>query len=178
MSPSFIESIFATLYGVPSWQVRQGHGSFLTFEFGTPRQEIEPVINREPKRVGSRPTRMVTIRGDWHLWIYCCGWRIAQDGCVLATFESSRESIAAACGALNGQALSEFTFEPKHGESAFRFDLGGTLTTVPYNTDLLEQWMLYCPDGHVLIYRSDGILSHSSVKTEDRDGEFGKADPV
>src|SRR5437763_1639449 len=70
MSPSTIQQNFANLYGVPSWHVCQGYGSFLTFEFGTPHQEIEPVINRESKREGSRPTRMVTIRGDWHLWIY------------------------------------------------------------------------------------------------------------
>ena len=176
MSPSIIQQIFAKLYGVPSWHVRQGYGSFLTFEFGTPRQEIEPVVNRLPDREGSRPTRMVNICGDWHLWIYCCGWRITQDGSVLAMFESSRESIAAACGALGGQALSEFTFRPERGESVFRFDLGGKLTTAPYDSDLNEQWSLYCPDNSVLIYRSDGAFSHGSADTTNQ--EFSKIDPA
>jgi hypothetical protein len=174
MSPSTIQQSFAKLYGIPSWHVRQGYDAFLTFEFGTPHQEIGQVINREPNREGSRPTRMVTIRGDWHLWIYCCGWRITQDGSALATFESSAESIAAACGALNGQALSEFTFESERGESVFRFDLGGELTTAPYDDDLLEQWMLYCPDGYVLTYRSDGAFSHGRADTTHE--EFSKID--
>jgi hypothetical protein len=178
MSPSIIQQSFAKVYGVPSWHVRQGYGSFLTFEFGIPRQEIEPVINREPKGEFPRRNRLVTICGDWHLWIYCCGWRITQDGSVLATFESPRESIAAACGPLNGQALVEFTFQPERGESVFRFDLGGKLTTAPYDDDLLEQWMLYCPDGHVLTYRSDGAFSHGTVDTKDGDEEFSKIDPV
>ena len=33
MSPNVIQQCFAKLYGVPSWNVRQGYGSFLTFEF-------------------------------------------------------------------------------------------------------------------------------------------------
>ncbi len=176
MSPSIIRQTFAKLYGVPSWNVRQGYSSFLTFEFGTPHQEIEPVINREPNRESSRPTRMVTIRGDWHLWIYCCGWRITQDGKVLAGFKSSGGSIAAACRALHGQALSEFTFDPKCGESVFSFDLGGKLTTAPYDDELNEQWMLYCPDSQVLTYRSDGAFSYSSENALHGKGEFSTID--
>lgn len=176
MSPSVIQSCFAKLYGVPTWHVRPGYGSSLTFEFGTPRQEIEPVVNREPNRQGSRPTRLVTICGDWHLWIDCCGWRITQDGSVLASFESSVETILAACGALDGQALSEFTYRPERGESTFRFDLGGKLDTKPYDSDLLEQWMLYCPDSHVLTYRSDGAFSHCRGDTTPDDEEFSKVD--
>jgi hypothetical protein len=176
MSPSIIQHSFAKLYGVPSWHVCKGYGSFLSFDFGTPRQEIEPVINREPNREGSRPTRMVYIRGDWHLFIFCCGWRVTQDGSILATCESSIESIAGACGALGGQALSEFTFQPERGESVFRFDLGGKLTTAPYDGDLLEQWMLYGPDGCVLTYRSDGAFSHTTGDTKVGDKEFTKID--
>jgi hypothetical protein len=160
MSPDVIQQCFAKLYGVPSWHVRQGYGSFLTFEFGAPCKEIEPVINREPKHEDSRPPKNATIHGDWHLWIYCCGWRITQNGRALATFESSRESIAAACGTLNGQALSGITFQPERGGSVFTFDAGGKLTTSPFDDDLLEQWMLYCPDSYVLTYRSDGAFSH------------------
>ena len=91
-------------------------------------------------------------------------------------FESSREAIAAACGALNGQALSEFTFRPERGESVFRFDLGGKLTTAPYDSDLNEQWRLYCPDNSVLTYRSDGAFSHGSADTTNQ--EFSKIDPA
>ena len=174
MSPSIIQQSFDKLYGVPSWHVQQGFGSFLTFDFGTPRQEIGSVINPEPNRPGSRLTRMVTIRGDWHLWIFCCGWRIIQDGSVLATFESSRESISAACAALNGQALSEVGFQSERGECVFRFDLGGMLSTAPYDEDLLEQWILYCPDSYVLTYRSDGAFSYGRSDTIHE--EFSKFD--
>lgn len=176
MSPNIIEQIFAKLYGVPSWAVREGYASSLTLEFGNPHQEILPVINREPNRPFSHPTRQVSVKGDWHLWIDCCSWRITQDGRLLATAESSRESIAAACGVLDGQALSEFTFKPERGASAFRFDLGGKLTTLPFDfdDDLLEEWYLFCPDGYVLSYRSDGAFSHA--RSDSTGGEFGRID--
>jgi hypothetical protein len=117
---------------------------------------------------------LVIIRGDWHLWIYCCGWRITQDGRVLATFESEKESIAAACGALDGQAVCEFTFQPDRGESVFKFDLGGALITAPYDKNPLEQWMLFCPGGYVLSYRSDGTFSHRREDTTNE--EFSKVE--
>jgi len=160
MSPSFIEGIFSELYGIPCWNVRQGHGSFVTFEFGTPRLEIGKVVPRKPDDPRSYASRLVYPRGDWHLWIYCCGWRMAQDGNILAANESTRECIAGACHVLNGQALDAFTCNPARGTSRFSFDLGGKLNTGPYDDELLEQWMLHCPDGSVLIYRSDGALSH------------------
>jgi hypothetical protein len=160
MSPSFIEEIFAKLYGIPCWNVQQGHGSFVTFEFGTPSLRIGKVIERNPDRPGSYPRRLVHACGEWHLWIYCCGWQIAQDGNVLAANESTRECIAGACHALNGQVLSAFTCKVARGTIRFSFDLGGKLNTGPYDDELLEQWMLYCPDGYVLTYRSDGAFSY------------------
>jgi hypothetical protein len=160
MSPSFIEEIFAKLYGIPCWNVQQGHGSFVTFEFGTPSLRIGKVIERNPDRPGSYSRRLVHACGEWHLWIYCCGWQIAQDGNVLAANESTRECIAGACHALNGQVLSAFTCKVARGTIRFSFDLGGKLNTGPYDDELLEQWMLYCPDGYVLTYRSDGAFSY------------------
>src|ERR1700676_478999 len=71
---------FAPLIGLPAWFIQRGHGSFLTLEFGAPHLEI-----REPKVV--RPDmdervaallrrRQVSLGGEWHLWIYCCHWRV------------------------------------------------------------------------------------------------------
>lgn len=160
MTPSTIEKVFANLYGIPCWNVQQGHGSFVTFEFGTPSLKIGKVYNRNPQDPNSHARRLVYPRGDWHLWVYCCEWRIAQNGNVLAANESTRECIAHACTVLNGQALKEFVYSTEKGTSRFLFDLGGKLNTGPYDDELLEQWMLYCPDGSVLTYRSDGAFAY------------------
>jgi hypothetical protein len=158
LSAASNHAVIDRLKGIPCWNVQQGHGSFLTFEFGSPTQSIGKVLEKREGDPRSYRRRLVTIRGDWHLWIYCCGWRIAQDGNVLANSESIRECIMSACVALNGQALVDFQVWPERGASCFKFDLGGKLVTGPYDDELLEQWALRDPDGNWFSYRSDGTF--------------------
>ena len=69
--PSIVE-LFQSLIGLPSWNVMNGHGGFLTIEFGTPRLEIrEPrdVPNVLPRVRQLFLRRLVSLHGQWHLWI-------------------------------------------------------------------------------------------------------------
>ncbi|MBX3416288.1 MAG: hypothetical protein KF851_01695 [Pirellulaceae bacterium] len=171
-----IDELFQPLKGVPSWHVKKGYGSFLTFEFGTPSQEIrEPrtVSNSSPLVRELLARRCVTIHGQWHLWVYCCGWRIRMADSELAHNESSDDEIAAACLELDGQAIQNVKCEPKFGRTRFHFDLGGVLETAPYNDELLEQWMLYLPDGNVYTYRSDGAASFGPGSRDMQEWELG-----
>lgn len=71
---STIDKVFRPLYGKPSWQIQQGHGSFLTFEFGEPNPCIrEPIRASELKRLAAK--RLATVLSDWHLWKHL-NWRI------------------------------------------------------------------------------------------------------
>lgn len=156
--PRQIASAFAPILGRPAWQVKQGHGSFLTLEFGEPRLEIE-----EPKERRGRRYRIVTICGDWHLWIYCCDWEIIQDGVRFAHSESDDQTIERATNQLDGQCLEKLWIEPRTVATHFEFDLGGILSTFPYEDDddePDEQWMLFEPSGDVLCIRSDNRFSH------------------
>lgn len=71
-----IKSIIEKIYNLPCWSVKQGHGSFLTFEFGEPHLKIveprpaEGITCQKVRRDFSN--RKVIVHGDWHLWIYCC----------------------------------------------------------------------------------------------------------
>ena len=168
MSPEIIDKAFATIRGLPCWHVEQGYGSFLTLQFGAPHQEIGEIRPRRTDDPRSHARRPVHIRGDAHLSLYCCGWRIAQDGNVLVCNESTRESILTGCRALEGQAFSEFSFRPDSGHSRFMFDLGGKISTGPYDDEVLEQWMLFLPDGYVLTYRSDGAFSYGPSDSTDK----------
>ena len=170
-----IDELFQPLIGVPSWNVKKGYGSFLTFEFGNPNLEI-----REPRDVPDATPqvrqlfaqRRVTLRGQWHLWVYCCGWRICLGGNEIAHDESTDEEISVACLKLDGQAIQQVTCEPEVGRTLFHFDLGGVLETQPYDDELLKQWMLYLPDGNVYTFRSDGAVSFGAGNRTDRDWEF------
>lgn len=161
--PRQIASAFAPILGRPAWQVKQGHGSFLTLEFGEPRLEID-----ETKELRGCRYRIVTIRGDWHLWIYCCNWNIFQDGKRLAHSESDNQTIKKATNQLDGQYLERLSMEPGTVATRFEFDLGGVLSTLPYEDDddmPDEQWMLFEPSGDVVSIRSGNRFSHQSGDT-------------
>ena len=167
LDPIFDRS-FAPLRGLPCWQVKRGYGSFITLEFGEPHLEIRepkvPAPEWPPKVRESVASRKVTVRGEWHLWVYCCSWSILDDGKLIGTSEDNHAAIDSAISRLDGQALAMFSADSSAG-SEFAFDLGGRLSTSPYDTDS-EQWMLFQPDGHVLSFRADSSYSYSSSTTK------------
>ncbi|MDQ0564127.1 hypothetical protein QO004_005945 [Rhizobium mesoamericanum] len=149
-----IETVFSPIIHQPAWQVHVGHGSFLTFEFGNPSLE-----RTEP--IGSK-RRRIRIRGDWHLWIYCCSWQITANGEILATNEDTNEKMSKAAHFLDGQILVDVSPSGEEGKSRFEFDLGGTLETWPDATDPADQWMLY--HGHdVWTLGADGKITLTDI---------------
>lgn len=162
--PPEIAAAFAPVLGCPAWQVKKGHGSFLTLEFGAPRLEVGPV--RKSRKPGCPGHRDVAVTGDWHLWIYCCGWNIVQDSERMAHSESADAAIAKATGWLDGQLLERLWMEPGTTVTRFEFDLGGVLETFPVGDDPSdEQWFLYEPSGDVLGVRADGRFSYGPGDT-------------
>lgn len=165
------DKVFKKLYGKPCWGVKQGVGSCLTFEFGTPRLEIE-----EPKQLGKKFTRRVRelsarrrvfIHGQWHLWIYFCDWVISSKGKRIASSNSRDHTIKKATNILDGQKLIRFSIIARGNHSIFEFDLGGTLETLPCDR-MGEQWLLYEPSGNVLTLRADKRYEfHSSMSRAD-----------
>jgi len=92
------------MLGRPAWNVQQGHGSFLTFEFGEPKLEIN---ERNSPDKGIR--RSAYVHGQWHLWIYCCSWRVLQGETQLAWSEDTNDVIGHATATLNGQELVDLS---------------------------------------------------------------------
>jgi hypothetical protein len=165
-----IGSVFSGIIGKQCWLVRRGYGSSLTFEFGEPHLRV-----REPRESdsGSEPVRhmharrRVQVRGDWHLWIYCCDWKISRGAERLARNSSRDETIAAGIMALDGQSLTGVDVDPLTAATTFSFDLGGVLRTKRWKNEKTpyEQWMLYAPDGNVLTLRDDARYEWSPGTT-------------
>ena len=164
---TIINDIFQSLYGKPCWQVEQGYGSFLTFEFGEPHLRIQ-----EPRQATAQTSekirknmarRFVYVRGDWHLWIYLCDWHIIFKGQELANDNSNRRTIRKAIIELNGQHLTQVTVS-RSLVSVFEFDLEGRLEVIPnhdaYRKDA-DLWLLYEPSGNVFTLRADGQYHHA-----------------
>jgi hypothetical protein len=162
LAPTF-DRCFRKLYGKPCWNAKRGYASFITFEFGEPRLEIrEPhessAASRRVRELLAR--RQVTLRGDWHLWIYCCDWRVSARRKLVGGSSSDR-AIQHAVAFLDGQALTEVSLNYRSCRSVFVFDLGGRLITTPCDSDS-EQWMLYEPSGKVLTLRADRMFAHEA----------------
>lgn len=150
-----ISKRFSVISDKPCWNVRQGHGSSITFEFGQPSLKIYPVI-------GTPPRRTTDVRGEWHLWIWCCHWTIVLKDKISAHSESSRTEIARALAGLQGQVITSVLVDPLTGKSLFEFDLGGSVRTWPYDDcdskgEPYDSWMLFEENDHlVLTYFSNG----------------------
>ena len=75
-----IRLTFEHVYGLPCWNAKSGWGSFLTMEFGLPHLEIREPSPPKPdwslRTRRSQARRLVVVHGEWHLWIYCCEWKV------------------------------------------------------------------------------------------------------
>lgn len=162
-APAVIAEAFRPLANLPCWNVKRGHGTFLTFDFGEPHLEIAeprkaaPEASPRAKQLLAR--RRVILRGEWYLWIYCCMWQVRDGARVVGDWSSSRR-IDRAASFLAGQKLISVSIPKRGVRTTFTFDLNGTLETAPYDRSS-EQWMLYEPDGRVLTVRAGGEYNHA-----------------
>jgi hypothetical protein len=130
-----INEIIKPLIGHKSWNVKLGVGSFLTMEFGVPI-----------------PAPHQKIHGEWHLWIYCCGWYLENPKGRFIGSEDPRETLKQEITVIEGHRLEEVVISPIAFETNFIFDHGLVLHTFPLNfIDQCEYWKLFTPDGKVLI---------------------------
>ena len=152
-----LQKFIEPMLGLPAWGVKQGHGSFLTFEFGPPKLEVTERLSPEK---GLR--RSAYVQGQWHLWIYCCHWRALQHDIQLAWSEDDDQAIGRATATLNAQKLVGVHVSPDGGRSTFTFDLGGALETWPYGDDPMDEQWTILTDTECFAYRADGLYSHGS----------------
>jgi hypothetical protein len=130
-----VQDLFKPLLGQFAWNVDGGVGSMLTLEFGAPH-----IIVREPKVPSAKRServrrlfarRHVTVRGDWHLWIQYCEWKITvSDGsCDSENFDWRQPDEC--LKDLDGQRLIGVGSGSFPDSWRFEFDLGGALELWP-----------------------------------------------
>jgi hypothetical protein len=157
-----IQKAFSPLIGLPAWLVRKGHASCLTFEFGQPHLKIrQPTVSSSESEQARRflSKRSVSPRGEWHLWIYCCHWRVLSAGNEIAWSESPEQTIVKAARELDGLLLTKVGVDRVRRTSEFTFESETTIRMWPYDEDDSPQWMLFRQSGDVLTYRADGLYS-------------------
>ena len=65
-----MSSLIKPLEGNSARNVKLGHGSFITIDFGENRA-IE---------ISTKKGIIHRFRGEWHLWTYMCAWRLDKEG--------------------------------------------------------------------------------------------------
>jgi hypothetical protein len=155
-----LQNHFGALIGLPCWQVKQGHGSFITMEFGEPHLKIlEP---RPNETRFWRKRRRVFVRGEHHLWIEQCEWAITDAACELAHSESDDKTIAEALRKVDGQMLEELEISPSFGKCRLTFEHSLRIRMKRYPADWSPDhplWHLYTPSS-VISFLADGRLQY------------------
>ncbi len=143
-----IQRIIAPLSGEKAWGAALGVGSFVTIEFGKPI----PPQNSEDKQ-----------HGEWHLWIYCCAWRLEEGNSVLAASEDDRAKLETAIKRLQNLTLLSIGLSLPGFDTVITFEQDVVLRLFPIFSEEFEHWMLYTPDGNALTIGPGMNWTHQSA---------------
>ena len=155
---------FNPLLGEVCWGIDWDPQLNLSMNFGRPHLRV-----REPRETESKfkrirdlyARRVVTLRGDWWLWIFCAYWKLSIRGKVAARGSSTPAAIKRALHLLKGQRLASVTIDPRNGRTSLEFDLGASLEVRRFdNSGDSDMWLLYKPRNRVLSVRGNGTYSH------------------
>jgi hypothetical protein len=144
-----IQAKISSILGKKAWGVSLGVGSFITLEFGNPIKSDE-----ENQRT----------HGEWHLWVYCCEWRLEKGLEVLAGSEDERTKIENAIQELEGLVLQSIDILQPAWDTIFKFENDVILRLFSVHSEDYENWMLYTPDGNVLTVGPGASWSYESSR--------------
>jgi hypothetical protein len=130
-----VKSKLSGLIGQKAWGAKLGIGSFLTCEFGKPLP-------------GDAPGRG---HGEWHLWLYCCAWRLEHFSRSVVGSDDNRSDLQAAVSLLNECTLLGIDIQPPSGDAVFHFDNEVVLRLFSCSvTGQSKHWMVFTPKKETL----------------------------
>jgi hypothetical protein len=156
-----ISEVFVPLIGRLVWNVRRGHGSFLTLEVGEPHLSVREPINSASSSARVRSMlrrRRVFVVGDWHFWVKYGEWELSTASGVLGSRTSPGSPNDERLGELDGQKLHSVGHGRLPGALVLTFDLGAKLEIWPSAEIPDDQWCLHGWDGNIAACQADGTL--------------------
>jgi hypothetical protein len=167
-----IQELVRPLIGHLVWNIRGGHGSFLTLEFGNPHLTIrEPKVpspERDAKVRRALGRRRVFVVGDWSLFIQYCDWKISVGDSSIDS-QSIGVSTDECLLDLEGQRFVSLEGADLPNSWKFQFNLGGKFEIWPsaayQPTD--DLWSLRTWNGDVAALQTDGRITFEKAA---RDG--------
>jgi hypothetical protein len=150
------------MIGLLAWQVRRGHGSFLTIEFGMPHLSVtEPIIASPDASERVRrhlKRRRVFVSGDWHFWVQYGNWKLVTADGFLDNNHPPGSALDECLGDLEGQKLLSVDVESASNCWTLAFDLGALLKIWPTAEIPDDLWSLYIWGGDIISCHNDGKL--------------------
>jgi len=125
------------ILGQKAWGVTRGVGSFLTMDFGQPMPATKP--NEK------------SSRGEWHLWLYICAWRVQQGESVIVGSEDEQAKIDTAIQCIEGCALQSFELMTPALDAVISFENDIVLRIFGMYTEEMDSWMLFTPDKVITV---------------------------
>lgn len=132
-------NLFKNIKGVKPTRAKQGHGSFITIDFGRDFSE----------EIKTRAGIKIRHYGEWRLWIYMCAWRIDINKTPCAGSEDSREKIESCLSELGQRELNEVAILNDAFDAKFTFGKDLELNLFSFKTTEDEQWMFFTPENKV-----------------------------
>lgn len=141
-SKIFAKAVFSKVAGLKTRNVKQGHGSFITMEFGKDVEFIRKIKGKLIKNV----------RGEWYFFVYMCAWRIDEKNNPIAGCEDSREIIERALKKIENKKLINVQILNNAYDLKLKFEnsINFLLFSIYTKEEDAEHWMLYAPENKVL----------------------------
>ena len=134
--------LFKKLKGTQPTRAIQGHGSFITIDFGRDLSEQVKTRSGPPK---------TWYYGEWRLWVYMCAWRIDIHKKPCAGSEDSREKIEKCLSQIVERKLHEYILLNNAFDAKLVFGTDIELYLFSFHTEEKKQWMLFTPEKKVFV---------------------------
>jgi hypothetical protein len=131
--------LFKKINRIKPTRAIQGHGSFITIDFGQDFSE----------QIKTRSGPKIRYYGEWRLWVYMCAWRIDIDKKPCAGSEDSREKIGNCLTKLAQGELNEVVVLNNAFDLKLVFGKDIELRLFSFYTEDRTQWMLFTPEKKV-----------------------------
>lgn len=131
------KKLFSEIIGLEARNAQLGHGSFITIDFG------KNIIIK-----GKKPSNDFE-RGEWHLWVYMCTWRLEQNGEPIIGAGDERDTLRLKIPLLTGKKLLQVKIVNNSFDVIFDFEEGYSLLLFSFAVEDDEQWMFFTSDRKV-----------------------------
>lgn len=137
----FGNELFSQFVGETARNVKLGHGSFVTIDFGK-----DVAIEVQTRKGLNR-----FARGEWHLWIMMSAWRLNLNQDPILGSGDEREIVNEKLLILEGRKFISGKIINDSFDCLLEFEGNITLHVFSFCTSDSRQWMLFTPQKKTFI---------------------------